>query len=115
MLAQYSIPFSVALALSREARDPQSWDETALADPQIRSLARRMRLVRDSDTSTTATIALADGRHLEHRVESGMLEPGELEDKFLRLTRPALGEAAATTLFQRLQRLEDEETLDWLS
>src|SRR5438270_1807669 len=45
MLAQYSIPFSVALALYREARDPESWDETALADPQIRALCRRVRVV----------------------------------------------------------------------
>src|SRR6267143_3825590 len=34
MLAQYSIPFCVALALHREARDPESFDETALRDPQ---------------------------------------------------------------------------------
>ena len=33
MLAQYSIPFCVALALYREARDPESYDESALADP----------------------------------------------------------------------------------
>src|SRR5438270_1028008 len=45
MLAQYSIPFSVALALCREARDPESWDETALADLQIRGLCRRVRRV----------------------------------------------------------------------
>jgi hypothetical protein len=44
-----------------------------------------------------------------------MLEPGELADKFLRLTRGALGERGATALFERLQRLEDEESLDWLS
>src|SRR5437763_1308597 len=30
MLAQYSIPFCVALALHREARDPESYDEIAL-------------------------------------------------------------------------------------
>src|SRR5947199_9464463 len=35
MLAQYSIPFSIALALCRESRDPESWDEGALTDPQI--------------------------------------------------------------------------------
>jgi 2-methylcitrate dehydratase PrpD len=35
MLAQYSIPFCVALALHREARDPESWDETALGDPHV--------------------------------------------------------------------------------
>ena len=40
-----------------------------------------------------------------------MLEPGELEDKFRRLTRGALDEARATTPFARLHRLEDEEKL----
>src|SRR6202790_894466 len=45
MLAQYSIPFCVALALYREARDPESYDESALADPEIRALTRRVRLV----------------------------------------------------------------------
>jgi 2-methylcitrate dehydratase PrpD len=43
MLAQYSIPFCVAL--HREARDLESFDETAIRDPQIRALCRRVRLV----------------------------------------------------------------------
>jgi 2-methylcitrate dehydratase PrpD len=117
MLAQYSIPFSVALALYREARDPESWDEPALADPQIRALCRRVKLVPEptGEHGGTVTIALADGRRLEHHAESGMLEPGELGDKFLRLTRAALGEHAAAALFERLQRLEAEESLDWLT
>ena len=72
MLAQYSIPFSVALALCREARDPESWDETALADPQIRALCRRVRLVPEpagehGGMASTVTITLADGRRLERR------------------------------------------------
>jgi 2-methylcitrate dehydratase PrpD len=120
MLAQYSIPFSVALALCREARDPESWDERALADPQIRSLCRRVRLVPGPDgehggMASTVTITLADGRRFEHRADSGMLDPGELADKFLRLTRAALGERPARALFERLQRLEEEESLDWLT
>jgi 2-methylcitrate dehydratase PrpD len=119
MLAQYSIPFCVALALHREARDPESWDETALADPQIRTLCRRVRLVPEpagehTAMASTATIALADGRRFETCTESGMLKPGELEDKFLRLTRPALGEPGARALFKRLQRLEGEAGLGWL-
>ena len=119
MLAQYSIPFCVALALHREARNPESWDETALADPQIRALCRRVRLVpalagEHAGMASTVTIALADGRRLETRAESGMLKPGELEDKFLRLTRAALEEPGARALFERLQRLEDEAGLDWL-
>jgi len=120
MLAQYSIPFSVALALCREARDPESWDESALADPQIRSLARRVQLVPQPGgghgaTGSTVTITLSDGRRLERRAESGMLEPGELADKFQRLTRAALGENGAAALYDRLRRLEDEVNLDWLS
>jgi 2-methylcitrate dehydratase PrpD len=118
MLAQYSIPFSIALALCREARDPESWDETALADPQIRALCRRVRLVPEpggGEHGGMVTIALVDGRRLDGGAESGMLEPGELGDKFLRLTRPALGEHSARVLFERLQRLEEEESLDWLN
>src|SRR3954470_23325400 len=74
MLAQYSIPFCVALALHREARDPESYDETALADPAIRALTRKVRLVSEpaggghggqsghGGTGSTVTVMLADGR-----------------------------------------------------
>ena len=120
MLAQYSIPFCVALALHREARDPESYDQTALAHPQIRALCRRVRLVPEpagqhGGMASTVTITLTDRRRFECRAENGMLEPGELADKFLRLTRSALGERGATALFERLQRLEDEASLDWLT
>jgi 2-methylcitrate dehydratase PrpD len=119
MLAQYSIPFCVALALFREARDPESYDESALADPRIRALCRRVRLVPEEGAGhgamgSTVTVTLADGRHFERHEPSGLLEPGELEDKFTRLTRGALGEPDAARLFARLQRLEDETSLDWL-
>src|SRR5207302_5443182 len=118
MLAQYSIPFCVALALHREARDPESYDERALADPQIRALTRRVRLVPEAGgghgaMGSTVTVTLADGRRLERHETSGLLEPGELEDKFTRLTRGVLGDRAAA-LYQRLLALESEPSLDWL-
>src|SRR5437764_15351947 len=70
MLAQYSIPFCVALALYREARDPESYDESALADPQIRALTRRVRIVPEAGSGhgsmgSTVTITLSDGRRFE--------------------------------------------------
>jgi 2-methylcitrate dehydratase PrpD len=119
MLAQYSIPFCVALALYREARNPESFDETALADPQIRGLCRRVRLVHEpagehGGMASTVTVALADGRRFERRAENGMLDPGDLGDKFLRLTRGVLGKSGAAALYDRLRRLEDEQNLDWL-
>ena len=118
MLAQYSIPFCVALALFREARDPESYDESALADPRIRALTRRVRLVPEQGSGhgamgSTVTVTLADGRRLERHVDSGLLEAGELADKFTRLTHAVLGERAPA-LFERLQRLETETSLDWL-
>jgi 2-methylcitrate dehydratase PrpD len=119
MLAPYSIPFCVALALFREARDPESYDESALTDPRIRALTRRVRLVPEAANGhgamgSTVTVRLADGRHFERHEASGLLEAGELEDKFTRLTRGALGEAGAARLFHRLQGLENETSLDWL-
>jgi hypothetical protein len=63
-------------------------------------------------TASTITIALAGDRRLEGRAEDGMLEPGEPDDKFLRLTGSALGEPGTEALFQRLLRLEDEPSSD---
>src|SRR6266436_5776664 len=66
MLAQYSIPFCVALALFREARDPESYDESALADPRIRALCRRVKLVPEPEgggqraMGSSVTLVLAD-------------------------------------------------------
>ena len=119
MLALYSIPFCLALALHREARNPESFDETALSHPQIRALCRRVRPVPEprgahAGMASAVTIVLADGRHFEGHAENGMLEPGELDDKLLRLTRGTLGEPGATALFDRLQRLEGETDLRWL-
>ena len=114
MLAQYSIPFCVALALYREARNPESFDETALADPAIRALARKVRLVRDDAPGSLVTVTLNDGRRLARRETGGMLEPDGLPDKFRRLCRGALGETEAARLYDRLQGLEDEADLAWL-
>src|SRR5580658_4281380 len=85
MLAQYSIPFCVALALFREARDPESYDDTALADPAIRALCRKVKLVPEGGDGyagshgapgSHVTITLADGRIFEQHETGGMLEPG---------------------------------------
>jgi 2-methylcitrate dehydratase PrpD len=120
MLAQYSIPFCVALALYREARDPESYDAGALADPDIHALTRKIRLVPETadgghgGMGSTVTVTLADGRRFERHENSGLLEAGELEDKFTRLTRGILGEQRAIALYGRLQHLETEPDLAWL-
>ncbi|MBV8738544.1 MAG: MmgE/PrpD family protein [Alphaproteobacteria bacterium] len=120
MMAQYSVPFCAALAVYRDPRNPESFAEGALDDPDIRALCRRVTVEAVSNTTghgagaTTVTIDLKGDQRLAARIEDGTLAPTDLEDKFLRLTRGALGEGRAAILFERLQHLEDEPTLDWL-
>src|SRR5262247_3279320 len=117
MMAQYSIPFCVALAHVRDPRDPRSFDEGALREPHIRSLAERVTITIAKDRPTPlaaeVTVALKDGRVLTRCVAAFKgtpeqpLDRGDLREKFLLLTRHCnahdMGE-----MFDRLQNLERE-------
>jgi 2-methylcitrate dehydratase PrpD len=125
MMAQYSIPFCVALALVRDPRDPASFDSGAVADPQIRALCARVEMqVADpappkNSWASVVTITLRDGRSFTRGVESfngtpeRPLSRSELHDKFVTLTRDRYG-AQAGALFDRIQALEGETELTWL-
>lgn len=120
MMAQYSVPFCTALALYRDPRNPESFAEGALDDPAIRALCRRVTVRAapaaggHGGAATAVTVDLKGGKRHSATVADGTLAPGDLADKFNRLTRAALGERGAGALFERLQRLEDEDRLDWL-
>ena len=92
----------------------------ALDDPEIRSLCRRVTVstaapaVGHAGAATIVTVALKGGRHFTATVEDGTLAAADLGDKFLRLTRGALGQERAAALFERLGQLENEPDLDWL-
>ena len=45
MGAQYSLPFTTAVALTRDMSNPLVYDDAALRDPVVRDLARRIALV----------------------------------------------------------------------
>jgi 2-methylcitrate dehydratase PrpD len=124
LMAQYSIPFSVALSLYRDPRDPRSFDEAAVHDPDIRALAQRVTMsIVDGqdrrDLACTVTITLKDGRVLSRRVTEFRgtperpLDQAGLREKFLLLTRH-LDRAKMEGLFERLQQIETEKSLDWL-
>jgi 2-methylcitrate dehydratase PrpD len=123
MMAQYSIPFCVALAHMRDPCDPRSFDETALRDPQIRALAQRVKITVDKERAAplaaTVTITLQDGRVLTRSVADFKgtpeqpLEQDELRDKFLMLTRHCAADDM-DGMFDRLQDLENEPSLDWI-
>jgi 2-methylcitrate dehydratase PrpD len=124
MMAQYSIPFCVALALFRDPRDPASFDDTALTDAAIRAMCARVSVVVAEPPTKVAgasvvTVRLKDGRELKKQVEefngtpSRPLDRAELKDKFMTLTRVRYG-AEADGIFERLQGLEHETDLSWI-
>ena len=124
MMAQYSIPFCVALAHFRDPRDPLSFDEEALRDPQIRSLCERVTITvadeRPAPLAAIVTLTLNDGRVLARQVADFKgtpqrpLDREELRDKFLMLTRHCRRDEMAR-MFERLQDLEQEEDLGWIA
>src|SRR5580704_14516923 len=123
MMAQYSIPFCVALAHVRDPRDPRSFDEAALREPQIRALASRVKITVADDPPTplaaAVTVTLHDGQVLTRSVSDFKgtpqrpLDEAELRDKFLLLTRHCTADAGE--MFDRLQNLEREPALDWIA
>lgn len=124
MMAQYSIPFCVALALFRDPRDPASFDDSALTDTEIREMCARVSIVVAKPPTKVAgasivTIQLKDGRSMTREVEefngtpARPLDRAELLDKFSTLTRRHYG-GIAPALFDRLQNLENETDLSWI-
>jgi 2-methylcitrate dehydratase PrpD len=125
MLAQYSIPFSVALALHRDPVDPRAFDDSAVHDRAILDLAARTKVIAvpgqdRRDLAVTVTIRLKDGREVSRKVTSFKgtperpLDRDALREKFLLLTK-RLGRDRMNPLFDRLQGIEGEKTLDWLN
>src|SRR5262249_14734166 len=72
MLAQYSVPFSLAPPFQRAPRAPRSSDDSAVRDPDIRALSQRVAMSAaegqaSGDLACTLTIPLKDGRVLPRR------------------------------------------------
>jgi 2-methylcitrate dehydratase PrpD len=125
LLAQYSIPFSVALSLYRNPVDPDSFDDNVAKDRDILAMAARVKMVaapgqaRENLTSLVA-VTLKDGRTVSRRVEEFMgtptrpLDRAGLKEKFMLNTKrfPA---SDMERLFERLQNIENEPDLDWLA
>jgi 2-methylcitrate dehydratase PrpD len=122
MIAQYSVPFAMALAFFRDPKDPRSFDESALTDKDILELCRRVRLhVEDKASGTAGTLAirLKDGTLFEERVTKVKGTPplppskDDVEEKFALLTQHCAANRMSE-IFERLQFIEVESDLDWL-
>jgi 2-methylcitrate dehydratase PrpD len=70
MGGQYSLPFTVAVAVLRDLSNPLNYDDAAVNDPAIRSLAQRIELVSgEADLANPEVIIEVDGQ--SHTLSTG--------------------------------------------
>ena len=122
MMAQYSVPFCVALALHRDPLDPRVFGEETLNDPSIREVCRNTSVTEyppeqaRTRFSTLLTVRLKNGRELsiEAHDYEGMpqrpLSRDQLRAKFLKLTAATLAYRPQAVL-ERLESLESMPSL----
>jgi 2-methylcitrate dehydratase PrpD len=116
---QYSLPFTTAVALTRDLSDPLVYDEGAIRDPVVRDLARRIELEPLEETAHEAPgvwpaevrIDCAGGNYtLRTRPYKGSsLNPFTWDDaceKFRRYSRSIVSADRAAAIVDAVGRLE---------
>jgi 2-methylcitrate dehydratase PrpD len=119
MMAQYSIPFCVALSLYFDPTDPGSFDDKKIKDKRIRAMMRKVRLEVDHeieekgwDRAARVTVALANKQRHAALVIHFKGTPGnpmsqlEVEAKARKLTRSLLPAQKLERLVEAVNRLE---------
>jgi 2-methylcitrate dehydratase PrpD len=119
-MMQYSVPFSVALALCHDPTDPRIFSEANLNEPKIRALAKsaQVALLQTSSgyasSACRVTLQLKNGKEVSaegHDFKGTPTMPltrGELLAKFLKLTAHR-DRAKAEKLFAQLADVENIE------
>jgi 2-methylcitrate dehydratase PrpD len=124
--AKFSIQYTVAHALVHGSVRLNAFSPQRLGDPDVRALMAKIELVADAELSKAfprqraarVGIELADGRKFEHFQPTRKGDPelplsdAELDDKFLELTTPVIGDAKARGLLKRLWSLEGEKAVE---
>ena len=125
--AQYSLPFSAAIALCRDAGDPRSFTEETLWDSEIRSLAERIGLAVDLGSSgpawgaaTEVSLTISGSSHVLTATDwkgapSNPYAYPEMADKFRRYAAPYLTSTSQEEVIAKVDRLEQEEDMSNLA
>jgi 2-methylcitrate dehydratase PrpD len=123
MLAQYSVPFAVALSAYHNPLDPGVFSDRTIADPRVRDLARRIRVAGDAKIKGWGgrmRVTLRDGRTFEGVLENFLgcpetpMTAEQLRRKFDKLTQSGSAKLHQT-LFDDLMRIEQLPSLDKLT
>ena len=117
---RFSIPFALASIIHHGRCSLECFEEAAVANPVIQSLAQRTDVVEDPafearyprEQIADLAVYLTNGQVLRGRCEVMRGEPGnpheprDLERKFHELTGPVLGRPAAQRLYEGVMSLE---------
>jgi 2-methylcitrate dehydratase PrpD len=127
MGGQYSLPFTAAVALTRDLADPLVYTAEAVHDPVVRHLASRIELVADAELARTAADNFQARIIIEHHGRSDTLitQPhkgsprnpftwDEMVEKFRRYTAHSLTEHAATHLIEAISTLDRASDMAFL-
>jgi 2-methylcitrate dehydratase PrpD len=122
MQAQYSIPFCVAIACVRDIEDPRSIGEDILDDPEVLRMLPKIRMKRsgyNEKRTCQVTVEFTDGAQLSSLVRDNAAAWKPASDdavrrKYAALMRDAPADAATEKL-ERLEKLELQPNMDWLS
>lgn len=116
--AQFSIPYAVASGLVRRRFDLAGLAPSALEEPAVRALARRVRYAIDPQSgfptyySGEVVVHTTDGRTLRNRQHKNRgcadrpLPPGEVTEKFHANADPVVGRAKADGVARTILDLE---------
>lgn len=120
MGGQYSLPFTAAVALTRDMSDPLVYDQAAIDDALVRKLAQTMEIVIDPDLHELfpAELTIACGGKTFSKLTSAHKgsphNPLSWEDaceKFTRYTRKLIGEPQARAIMQAVADLERQDDM----
>ena len=125
--AKFSIQYTVAHALVHGSVRLNAFLADRMNDPDVRALMKKIEVVADPELSKGYPVQRAaqievetnDGRTLRHFQPTRKGDPEmpltdeELEDKFLELATPVIGETRARSLLLELWRIEQLPSLDF--
>jgi 2-methylcitrate dehydratase PrpD len=123
MLAQYSVPFCVALSAYHDPLDPAVFSDRTIVEPRVRELAKRVRTSAGEGMKgwgARVRVMLRDGRSFDGALDSWLgcpetpMTSEQLRGKFDRLCQDE-SDALRRSLFDDLMRLDQLSSIDALT
>jgi 2-methylcitrate dehydratase PrpD len=122
MLAQYSMPFCVALSAYHDPLDPTVFSDRTIAEARVRDLAKRVRTSAGGGMKgwgARMRVVLCDGRSFDSALDSWLgcpetpMTTEQLRTKFDKLCQDE-SDRLRRSLFDDLMRLDELSSVDQL-